>query len=129
MIILPLIDLFISAYFNHSSYLFLVFVSRLNRNNVLSYLFLIAICDYFYNNWFFINTLLVIFLYIVNKKLLYKYKENKVIIIDYLFYFLILEIIFNSVDLLVFLTIFSVSIIESFLINHILPKMHIYLFR
>lgn len=123
MIFFLIIDLFISLILNTPSYLIILIVPYLTKQELTCFLIVSFFYDLYILKMPFIMTLLYLFLYFINQKLKKKIKLKKYnwiyIIINYFVFFACLNGLFQSMSLSKFLIFNLLWIILGIIINHL----------
>ena len=122
-------DILISNIFLRSSYLFIIYIHKLKCNNIWLYLILISFYDLYFINWPLVNTIMVIALFLFNEHILKRYNKIVKILLDFILYILILQLIYNNLDIVKAIEIIITFIVETFIITHIFPRFGIDLLR
>lgn len=123
MIYFLLVDLIISLILNAPSYLIILIIPYLKKQDLICFLIISLFYDLYLLKMPFIITMLYFFLYFINQKLKKKIKLKKYswiyIIINYLFFFVVLNGLFQSMSLSKFLIFNLLWIILGIIINHL----------
>ena len=123
MIYFLLADLFISLILNTPSYLIILIIPYLKKQDLICFLIVSLFYDLYLLKTLFIMTTLNLFLYFFNQKLKKKIKLKKYswiyIIINYLAFFAILNGLFQSMSLSRFLIFNLLWIVLGIIINHL----------
>lgn len=123
MIYFLLGDLFISLFLKIPSYLIILIIPYLKKQDLICFLIISLFYDLYLLKMPFIMTMLSLLLYFINQKLKKKIKLKKYhwiyIIINYLVFFTVLNVFFQSMSLSKFLIFNVLWIILGIIINHI----------
>lgn len=123
MICFLLVDLFISLFLNVPSYLIILIIPYLKKQDLICFLIISLFYDLYLLKTPFIITILYFLLYFINQKLKKKIKLKKYswiyIIINYLVFFIILNGLFWSMSLRKFLIFNLLWVVFGIVINHL----------
>ena len=123
MIYFLLVDLFLSIILNIPSYLIILIIPYLTKQDLICFIIVSLFYDLYILKTPFIVTLLYLFLYFINQKLKKKIKLKKYnwiyIIINYLVFFSALNGLFHSMSLSKFLIFNLLWIFLGIIINHL----------
>lgn len=123
MIYFLLVDLFLSIILNIPSYLIILIIPYLTKQDLICFIIVSLFYDLYILKTPFIVTLLYLFLYFINQKLKKKIKLKKYnwiyIIINYLVFFSALNGLFQSMSLSKFLIFNLLWIFLGIIINHL----------
>lgn len=133
MIYFLLVDLIISLILNAPSYLIILIIPYLKKQDLICFLIISLFYDLYLLKTPFIVTMLYLLLYFINQKLKKKIKLKKYnwiyIIINYLVFFTVLNALFQSMALSKFLIFNLLWIILGIIINHLFKLRNIKFFR
>lgn len=125
MIIIFILDLILCNVLNIPLNLIISFIPFVNQNNIASYLAItIFISTYYWKNPL-LYILIIIILFLINNLFFRKQKSIKIIMVNYLIYYLLIGLIYNSLNIVRFIIIYFITFILVSIIYHILPKQNI----
>lgn len=123
MIYFLLVDLFIALILNTPSYLIILIIPYLKKQDLICFLIISLFYDLYLLKTPFIMTMLYLLLYFINQKLKRKIKLKKYswiyIIINYLVFFIVLNGLFQSMSLSKLLNFNLLRIVLGIIINHL----------
>ena len=124
MIILFLIDLLVWTLFGIPSYLIIAYLPYLKKTNIFNYFFLISYISLYFLGFNLINIIIIFIIYLIDL-LLKKHLKKSIIFINYVLYYLILNIIYPSINIILFFKLLFISFVESIIIYHLFNKLNI----
>ena len=128
MIIIFIIDLFLNNVLYLPCSLIISYLAFLKKSNYLSYFTISIFISLYY--WHSLTSYLfyVSLILFINNIFLKNKGKLFIILVDYLIFYLLLGLIYSSLDIILFIKIYFITYILALVIYHILPKYNIKLF-